>query len=148
MHRRRHHLTRPPSNLIIGTFNVRVLSSATKRRHLTQYLNRQHVDICCIRDTKRADGFDEISTHFRLIGLPATSRHYGLAFAVSAQLTHRIMRYWSASDRLAVLQIKLGTQSTLTIINDCGPTTKLVNNNQDLQEDFFSQLAALTISDR
>ena len=54
------------------------------------------------------------------------------------------MRYWSVSDRLAVLQIKLGTQSTLTIINAYGPTTQLVNNNQDLQEDFFSQLAALT----
>ena len=54
------------------------------------------------------------------------------------------MRYWSISDRLAVLKIKLGTQSTLTIINAYGPTTQLVNNNQDLQEDFFSQLAALT----
>ena len=34
-------------------------------------------------------------------------------------------------------------QTILTIINDYGPTTQLVNNNQDLQEDFFSQLVAL-----
>ena len=128
MHRGRHHLTRPPSNFIIRTFNVRGLSSTTKRGHLKEDFIRQHVDICCIR----------------LIGLPATSRHYGLAFAVSAQLTHRFMRYRSVSDRLAVLQIKLGTKSTLTIINAYGPTTKLANNNQDLQEDFFSQLAALS----
>ena len=48
------------------------------------------------------------------------------------------------TDRLAALQIKLRTHYTLTIINAYGPTKRLVNNNQDLQEDFCSQLAALT----
>ena len=77
------------SNFTIGTFNVRGLSSATKRDQLSEDLNKRHIDVCCIQEPKCPGGFDVVSGYYRLIGLPSTSRHYGLAFAVaSLESTH------------------------------------------------------------
>ena len=91
------------SNFTIGTFNVRGLSSATKRDQLSEDLNKRHIDVCCIQETKCPGGFDVVSGYYRLIGLPSTSRHYGLAFAVASYLEDKLLRYWSVSDRLAVI---------------------------------------------
>ena len=80
------------SNFTIGTFNVRGLSSAIKRDQLSEYLNRLHIDVCCIQETKCPSGFDVISGYYRLIGLPSTSRHYGLAFAVASYLAGGLLQ--------------------------------------------------------
>ena len=77
------------TNFTIDTFNVRGLSSATKRGQLSEDLNKLHIDVCCIQETKCPSGFDVISGYYRLIGLPSTSRHYGLAFAVASNLSGR-----------------------------------------------------------
>ena len=61
------------SNFTIGTFNVRGLSSATKRDQLSEDLNKRHIDVCCIQETKCPGGFDVVSGYYRLIGLPSTS---------------------------------------------------------------------------
>ena len=61
------------SNFTIGTFNVRGLSSATKRDQLSEDLNKRHINVCCIQETKCPGGFDIISGYYRLIGLPSTS---------------------------------------------------------------------------
>ena len=79
-----------------------------------------------------------------VIGLPSTSRHYGVTFAVAANLTGRLLRYWSVSDRLAVIQLSLGVHSTLTIINAYGPTSQVTHRNQDTQDDFYAALDILT----
>ena len=63
------------SNFTIGTFNVRGLSSATKRDQLSEDLNKRHIDVCCIQETKCPGSFDVVSGYYRLIGLPSTSRH-------------------------------------------------------------------------
>ena len=136
--------SRTSSNFTIGTFNVRGLSSATKRGHLSDDLNKLHIDVCCIQETKCPNGFDVTSDNYRLIGLPSTSRHYGLAFAVAANLPGRLLRYWSVSDRLAVIQLSLGAHSTLTIINAYGPTSQVTHRNQDTQDDFYAALDILT----
>ena len=83
------------SNFTIGTFNVRGLSSATKRDQLSEDLNKRHIDVCCIQETKCSGGFDVVSGYYRLIGLPSTSRHYGLAFAVASYLEDKLLRYRS-----------------------------------------------------
>ena len=132
------------SNFTIGTFNVRGLSSAIKRDQLSEDLNRLHIDVCCIQETKCPSGFDVISGYYRLIGLPSTSRHYGLAFAVASYLAGGLLRYWSVSDRLAVIQLTLGTHSTLTIINAYGPTSQVTLRNQDTQDDFYAALDSIT----
>ena len=44
------------SNFTIGTFNVRGLSSAIKRDQLSEDLNRLHIDVCCIQETKCPSG--------------------------------------------------------------------------------------------
>ena len=127
------------SNFTIGTFKVRGLSSATKRDQLSEDLNRLHIDVCFIQETKCPSGVDVISGYYRLIDLPSTSRHYGLAFAV-ASLADGLLRYWSVSDRLAVIQLSLGSHSTLTIVNAYGPSSQVTLRNQDTQDDFYAAL--------
>ena len=78
------------SNFTIGTFNVRCLSSATKRDQLSEDLNIRHIDVCCIQETKCPGGFDVVSGYYRIIGLPSTSRHYGLAFVVASYLEDKL----------------------------------------------------------
>ena len=85
-----------------------------------------------------------ISGYNRLIGLPSTSRHYGLAFAVASYLADGLLRYWSVSDRLAVIQLTLGSHSTLTIINAYGPTSQVTLRNQDTQDDVYAALDFIT----
>ena len=133
-----------PSRFNIGTFNVRGLSSATKRNQLSEDLGRLHIDICCLQETKCPGGFDEHPGNYRLIGLQSQSRHYGLAFAVASHMEDRIVRYWSESDRIALIQLRLARNSLLTIINVYGPTSQRVNNNNAEQDEFFSDLAHLT----
>ena len=94
-----------PSRFNIGTFNLRGLSSATKRNQLSEDLGRLHIDICCLQETKCPGGFDEHPGNYRLIGLQSQSRHYGLAFAVASHMEDRIVRYWSESDRIALIQL-------------------------------------------
>ena len=125
------------SNFTIGTFNVRGLSSAIKRDQLSEDLNRLHIDVCCIQETKCPSGFDVISGYYRLIGLPST-------FAVASYLAGGLLRYWSVSDRLAVIQLTLGSHSTLTIINAYGPTSQVTLRNQDTQDDFYAALDSIT----
>ena len=136
--------SRSLSNFTIGTFNVRGLSSAIKRDQLSEDLNRLHIDVCCIQETKCPSGFDVISGYYRLIGLPSTSRHNGLGFAVASYLAGGLLRYWSVSDTLAVIQLTLGSHSTLTIINAYGPTSQVTLRNQDTQDDFYAALDSIT----
>ena len=132
------------SKFTIGTFNVRGLSSATKRDQLSEDLNKLRIDVCCIHETKCPSGFDAISGYYRLIGLPSTSRHYGLAFAVASYLADILLRYWSVSDKLAVIRLSLSSHSTLTIINAFGPTAQVTLRNQDTQYDFYAALDSIT----
>ena len=132
------------SNFTIGTFNVRGLSSATNRDQLSEPLNRLHIDVCCIQETKCPSGFDVISGYYRLIGLPSTSRHYGLAFAVASYLADGLLRYWSVSDRLAVIQLFLGSHSTLTNINAYGPTSQVTLRKHDTRDYFYAALDSIT----
>ena len=113
-----------PSRLVIGTFNVRGFNAATKRDQLSEDLGRLHNDICCLQETKFPGGIDERSGNYRHIGLPSQSRHYGLAFSVAIQFENQIVRYWSASDIIAVIQLRISNNSILTIINVYGPTSQ------------------------
>ena len=63
---------------------------------------------------------------------------------MAANLTGRLLRYWSVSDKLAVIQLSLGVHSTLTIINAYGPTSQVAHRNQDTQDDFYAALDILT----
>ena len=115
-----------------------------KRDQLSDDLNRLHNDVCCIQETNCTSGFDFISGYYRLIGLLSLSRHHGLAFAVASYLADGLLCYWSVSDRLAVIQLTLGSHSTLTIINAYGPTSQVTLRNQDTQDDFYAALDSIT----
>ena len=105
-----------------------------------------NISTCCLQETKCPSGFDERSGNYRHIGLPSQSRHYGLAFSVAVQIENQIVRYWSVSDRIAVIQLRISNNSILrpTIINVYGPTSQRVNNNNAEQDEFYAELARLT----
>ena len=86
--------------------------------------------ICCLQRTKCADGFDEIRGDYRLLGLQSNSRHYGLGFAVTNWLAKNIIRFWSVSNRVAVIQFRLSGKSIMTVINAYGPTRKTLTKTR------------------
>ena len=63
---------------------------------------------------------------------------------MASYLEDKLLRYWSVSDRLAVIQLSLGRHSTLTIINAYGPTSQVTRRDQDTQDDFYSALDSIT----
>ena len=65
--------TRGSTSLSIGSFHVRGLSSGTKRDQLVSDLSTHQIMVCCLQETKCADGFDEIRGGYRLLGLPSQS---------------------------------------------------------------------------
>ena len=95
----------------------------------------------CLQETKCPGGFDERSGNYRHIGLPSQSRHCGLAFSLAIQFENQIVRYWSVSDRIAVIQLRISNNSIVTIINVYGPTSQRVNNNNAEQDEFYAELA-------
>ena len=102
--------------------------------------------LCCLQETKCPGGFDERSGNYRHIGLPSQLRHYGLAFSVAIQFENQIVRYWSVSDRIAVIQLRISNNSILTIISVHGPTSQRVNNNNPEQDEFYAELARYSSS--
>ena len=137
-----------PSSLTIATFNVRGLTDTTKRAQLAADMASRGIALCCLQETKRPEGFDEMHNKYRLLCLPSTSRHYGLGFVIAPWLQDRIIRYWSVSDRIAVIQISLTGKSIMTLVNVYGPHTGIVSSNAEEQDKFFSDLADVTSSYR
>ena len=68
----------------LATFNVRGLSAESKKEELRQDLERLHVDICCLQETKIRNGVDTLVQRDRLITFPtATSIPGFLGFLIS-----------------------------------------------------------------
>ena len=71
-----------PSRFNVGTFNVRGLSSATKRNLLSEDLGRLHIDNCCLQETKCPGGFDEHPGNYRVtVTVPALRSRIRRRFA-------------------------------------------------------------------
>ena len=91
------------SELAIATFNVRGLTSHTRQNLLAGDLAARKVTLCCLQETKCATGLQESCRGYKLICLLTKCRHYGLGFAVAECVADNILRYWSVSERIAVL---------------------------------------------
>ena len=64
---------------------------------------------------------------------------------MASYLAGGLFRYWSVSDRLAVIQLSLGSHTTtLTIINAYGRTSQVTLRNQDTQNDFYAAFDSIT----
>ena len=55
------------------------------------------------------NGLDESCRGYKLVYLPANGRHYGLGLGVADSLFDNILRYWSVSDRIAVIQVRISS---------------------------------------
>ena len=128
----------------IGLFNVQGLSLGTKRDQLLSDLSSHQIAVCCLQESKCADGFDEIHGGYRLLGLPSELRHYGLGFAVTNWLAKRVTRFWSVSDRVAVIQFRMSGKSDS---HDSDQHVHVATNIEE-QEELFCNLAAVTTAHR
>ena len=132
----------------VSSFNVRGLNSNFRQDALRHDLKSYRVDLCFLQETKLTGSLDTEKDGYRLIALAPQCRHYGLLFLVSSSLSSQIQKYWSLSDRVAVLTINLpsregngGTKaSTLAIINVYAPTSSLVARGADELDKFYSDL--------
>ena len=132
-----------PSELGVGTFNVRGLTSNIKKQQVVDDLRRYRVGICCLQETKIVDGTDETLNGYRIICLPTTCRNYGLGFAIHKSLSKRQRRLWSESDRVAVIQIRLSRNRLFSLVNVYVPTsTKVAQDQEHCLDDFHSSLTS------
>ena len=81
------------SELVIATFNARGLTSHTRHTLLAGDLAARKVTLCCLQETKCANGLQESCRGYKLICLPTKCRHYGLGFAVAESVADNILRY-------------------------------------------------------
>jgi len=124
----------------VATFNVRGLSSCIKKELLASDLERYGVHVCCLQETKVEHGFDDTFNNYRVFGLPCSSRHHGIGFAVHRCLFARLHKFWKICDRVAVLQIHLSPSNILSIINVYAPTSTVVAQDHDCLSAFYSSL--------
>ena len=68
-------------------------------------------------------------------------RHYGLGFAVAEYVADNILRYWSMSDRIAVLHLRISSNSMLKLVNIYAPHSGLSAKDIAIEDDFFCDLA-------
>lgn len=128
----------------VGSFNVRGLSSQSKRSSLRRDLAAYKIDVCTLQETKIQNGLDEHNEGYRLICLPSECRHYGLGFAISSRLVNNISRFWKISDRVAVLVLSFennSKKSQIAIVGVYAPTTARCESNPDEIDSFYSHLS-------
>jgi len=144
--------------LNVGTFNVRGLSSFSKRKSLSRDLSAYGVDICCLQETKLANGIDERHGDFRILCLETSCRHYGLGFAISRSLKFQTDKFWKLSDRVAAITFSdnrnnnnnttsnnnngngTNNRPVLAVINVYAPTSTKCAENADELDLFYSAL--------
>ena len=85
----------------LASFNVRGLTSATKRQQLCEDLLMYRVSVACLQETKCSAGLDDTTDKYRLVLIPADSRHYGQGFPIHTKLVNRIHTFWKVSDRVS-----------------------------------------------
>ena len=122
----------------VVSFNVRGLSSKFRRDEVRRDLRRHQIDVCTLQETKLSSDLDTEEGGYRFICPAPECRHHGLRFVVSSASSNQIEKFWTLSDRVAVLafrtrspgtantstQLGLGTATTtVAIINVYAPTS-------------------------
>ena len=133
-----------PSELIIAIFNVHSVTSSNKRKLLAKDLAARKVALCCLQETKCANGLHESCRGYTLICLPTNCRHSGLGFAVAESHSDNILLYWSVSDRIAVIQVRISKNSAFTLVS--APHSELTGNDVEVQDELFTARAHVTAS--
>lgn len=142
--------------LNIGTFNVRSIGSDIRKEQLAIDLERYHLDVLCLQETKIENGVDQNVGDNRLLCFPSDSRHYGCGFLISERCKHLIKRTWKVSDRICVVQLenKLLTRhrsrsrsnqnhdknNSISIINVYAPTSERTQKYPEELDQFHKDL--------
>ena len=129
------------SDVLCFVFNDRGLTSHTRKNILTDDIAARKVTLCCLQETKCANVLQESWHGYKLICLPTKCRHCGLGCAVAEYVADNILRYWSVSDRIAVLQLRISSNTVLTLVNIYAPHSGLTAKDIEIQDGFFYDLA-------
>ena len=93
--------------------------------------------ICALQGTKLTWDLQIHTTDdARIILLPGTNPHYGLGFTDSRRMIPHIHRYWSVSDRIAILQLNVSRTIQAPSINVDLPSER----SQAETEEFYDTL--------
>ena len=103
----------PANELTIGTWNVRGLTSATKKKTLGADCEHYNVDILCIQETKAKAQWEYLlqSGHKLILMQQKEASHRGLGFVIGPRLLDYIIRYRYARDHVAILDIAIPTRN-------------------------------------
>ena len=94
----------------ISTFNVRGLTKESKKRSLIEDMQKHQIDICCIQETKTTEFTDYLLNGYRVILSENTNKYYGNGFIISPRLRDNVVKTWTISDRISVLQVNIPTK--------------------------------------
>ena len=71
--------------------------------------------------------------------LQSSNRHYGLGFVLSPHVAGHVVRFWVASDRVAIVQFTFGN-NTISIVNVYALTSTLFASSHDHLDEFYNCL--------
>ena len=101
-------------NLTIASYNIRGLTDKLKKVQLTKDLKFYNVDVCCVQETKIAEGIDTNIRDYRLICQKRNQKDYGNGFLIHTRLERHINKVCELNDRISILEIQMKPQYVCT----------------------------------
>lgn len=132
------------NELHIASLNVRTLLAESRLSELIHGTKDVKWDILGLCEVRRDKELIEEHHDFILYHSTATKGLRGVGFLIKKHLKKCINKFQSFSDRVALIEIKLGMQNIWTIIEAYAPTEKRQNN--EALEDFYDTLEKAIVS--
>lgn len=136
---------RPKQKNFIGTLNTNTLSKVGKLKQLTNTMEKFHIKILAIQETRFTDENHFDSGNFRIYkGKPAVHlnkgpKQFGTAFVVHKSIIDSIINFHSTSERMSTITLKSGNKA-YTLINAHAPTNDYNRKDPQVIDDFWELL--------
>ena len=146
----------------IATFNVRGMANDYKKEQLIRDMTTYNVDVCCLQETKLAQGINKDIKDHKIIAFESKQIEYGNGFVINKKWKDFIYKFWKVSDRVCVLQLrskestyevkerrelgmtlKSSKKHLINIINVYAPTTQRLKKHQNELNKMYRDLEKL-----
>ena len=101
-------------NVTIGSYNIRGLTDKLNKVQLSKDLKFYNVDVCCVQETKIAEGIDINIRNYRFISQKTNQKDYGNGFLIYKTLEQHMYKVWKLNDRISILEIQMKPQNVCT----------------------------------
>lgn len=140
--------SKPLRKHYIGTLNANTLVKTGKLKQLTDTLEKFHIKILAIQETRFTDENHFNTENYRIYkGKPAVRRGtptlFGTGFAVHKSVTDNILDFNSISERISAITFKSGNKR-YTIINAHAPTNDHNRKKPQDVDDFWEDMEEFT----